>query len=500
MKERTKMKTTCLAMLTSSLVLILSSSASAVVYWEENFDSYGEQTPLNGQAGPNGQTWALEWDLWADPQIGSMAATSVGGQNGTLGAGRWDLDDTDDGPPPTGGKANQGSHIPMGVKVTDGMLYVDFDLHVGTGRISGPQWTFIDTDYNRGVGVAPDWINNANGGFDPQTGLVLDDDNNIFWGDGSAEDDITELTNDIHGSWVFDLDNKTVTFSFTSKQEPDKVATLSAGYSRDWQPDKIAIYNHAMGTIAGMGYDNFCIASGPDECASLIPPPAPIDFAWTSSDSGNWQVASNWGTSAPPGDQTAEQSSYHTATFGDEIGSESRTVYTDTAVTLNSISFNNTMGGSYRIVGGPSINVNAATGGVAPSLTVDAGSHEFQVEFGIHANTTANIASGASLSFVNRLHLNGHTLTKTGDGTLLVNDSFNTGSGTVINNGGVIAGGGSIGGDVRNDGGTISPGNLSQSTDQVPEPATLTTILVGIAAMLALARHRKHHVFIDSVI
>ena len=57
------------------------------------------------------------------------------------------------------------------------------------------------------------------------------------------------------------------------------------------------------------------------------------------------------------------------------------------------------MGGNYRIAGGPSINMNTSTTGVPPSLVASAGSHQFQVPFAIHANTTANIASGATLTF-----------------------------------------------------------------------------------------------------
>ena len=229
----------------------LDDLVPADVYWEDNFDGYAAGTALNGQPGPNGQTWHKSWTLWYDPNIGSLAPTPVAGQNGTNGAGRWDGD-------PTSGPDNQGSQIDMGVDVTSGMLYVDFDMHVGTGRRSGPQWWLKDTApglVDRNVSVALDWIDNAHGGLDPQTGLGLDDDSNIFW-----NTDITGLTTDVHGNWVFDLDNKTVTFTYTSIQEPGKVATLTTGYSNDWQPDYIYLYNHAIGTAGDMGFDNVRIA------------------------------------------------------------------------------------------------------------------------------------------------------------------------------------------------------------------------------------------------
>ena len=94
----------------------------------------------------------------------------------------------------------------------------------------------------------------------------------------------------------------------------------------------------------GSGVDNLCVGTA-GECVAFEPPPPATAFEWTSADSGDWNTGGNWnplnGTagSRPPGNQSALQSSEHTATFGDAIGSASRTVFTDTAVTVNSISF-----------------------------------------------------------------------------------------------------------------------------------------------------------------
>ena len=87
MGGRTKLKRLSITGLTRAVAVAFSTPPSALVYWEENFDSYSEQTPLNGQAGPNGQVWELVWNAWADPKIGSLAAKSFGGQDGTLGVG-----------------------------------------------------------------------------------------------------------------------------------------------------------------------------------------------------------------------------------------------------------------------------------------------------------------------------------------------------------------------------------------------------------------------------
>lgn len=230
----------------------LGATVPAVIYWEEDFDDYAAGSPLNGQAGPNGETWSSNWYLWYDPTIGSLAATPIGGQNGTDGAGRWDDD-------PTSGSQAQGSRIPLGVKIADGTLYVDFDLHVGTNRVNGPQSWLKDTSSRQtNLSVALDSIDNAHGGLDPQTNLGLTDNSNIFW-----NTDITELTTDIHGNWTIDLDNKVATFTYTSIQEPGKVATLTSSYSNIWQPDFLHLYNNDVGTVTGMGYDNIRIADTP---------------------------------------------------------------------------------------------------------------------------------------------------------------------------------------------------------------------------------------------
>ncbi len=219
--------------------------------------------------------------------------------------------------------------------------------------------------------------------------------------------------------------------------------------------------------------------------------PGNVDFEWASAGSSNWNTAGNWNSGGPPGDQSATQSSHHTATFGDAIGSESRTVFTDTAVSVNSISFDNTIGGSYNIAGRPSVNLITSTAGTAPSLSVDAGSHEFQAAFAIHADTTVNIASDSTLTFNNALNLLGNTLTKTGAGTLAINNVLNSGGGAVNLQQGTIIGNGTVGGDVINSSGTISPGNSSQVSG-VPEPTAMMLLGSGsLFLLLGCLRRRK---------
>jgi len=220
-----------------------------------------------------------------------LAATTDGGQGGTQGAGNNTAD-------PTGGGANQGNWLSI-PKVSSGMLYVDFDMHVGSGRQSGPQWWLRDVD-NGNMSIAPDWIDNANGGMDPQAGIELDYDNsNLMWG----PEDIGPDTQNIHGNWTFDLDNNTVSVAYTSKEEPGKSATLGPiGYLvTAWAPSEVHLYNHAISSTGGMGYDNMRIADTP------LPPPAgalPAGITlWLKG--GDFDDASNvWTDSGPDGKHT----------------------------------------------------------------------------------------------------------------------------------------------------------------------------------------------------
>ena len=63
-----------------------------------------------------------------------------------------------------------------------------------------------------------------------------------------------------------------------------------------------------------------------------------------------------------------------------------------------------------------------------------------------------------------------------------------TGGGTVDIQGGTVSGNGTIGGDLINNGGTISPGDSLASVSVVPEPNTLVLLVVG---MLAAWRRRR---------
>ena len=193
-----------------------------------------------------------------------------------------------------------------------------------------------------------------------------------------------------------------------------------------------------------------------DVTVGNVTTPPGTDFTWMATGSGDWH-GMNWTPvrGAPPNTPN------HKATFSDSIGNNIRTVVADDPVTINSINFENTLGGGYRIAGGASIQLVATTAVVPvdPSISVSQGTHEFQANVALQNDTGVDVANGAMLEFDNLLTLNGNTLSKTGDGSLRINNDLNTGGGTVVATGGSLGGGGTVGGNLANNGASITPGN-----------------------------------------
>ena len=207
------------------------------------------------------------------------------------------------------------------------------------------------------------------------------------------------------------------------------------------------------------------------------------EFTWQADDVGNWSNKNNWSYSGLPALGIAN-SSHHTVIFGDAITTNS-TAVTNSDVTVNRVQFDNASH-SYSISGHGHINFMATTDdSVAPAtIGVLQGSHQFQAGVRLHSGTTVNVASGATLTFNNTLDLNDQTLTKTGVGTMLVRNDLVLGGGTLDISEGTVAGNGTIGGDVTNDSGTISPGNSSPAASAVPEPSAMLLLLGAVMMLL----------------
>ena len=213
---------------------------------------------------------------------------------------------------------------------------------------------------------------------------------------------------------------------------------------------------------------------------------APItDFTWKKNDLGSWNDASSWNPATIPSD------SNHRAIFSSAVSGPT-TVATNVPVTVNHISFDSGSH-SYNIAGLGSVNLsaNTTTPPTNPSIEVDAGNHQFQAVVNLMNDTTVNISDGSSLAFNNTLNLTNHTLTKTGDGDLAINNRLNTAGGTVNVQQGSVSGSGTIGGDLTNAAGTVSPGDSGGALSAVPEPATWILLMLGIAGSCFGIRKRS---------
>lgn len=213
-----------------------------------------------------------------------------------------------------------------------------------------------------------------------------------------------------------------------------------------------------------------------------------VDGMWNRSGGGDWNVAGNWNGTLP-------DTNNENAIFGGAIQATS-TVFVDSSVTVNSILFDNS--NTYAIAGTQSINLDANTKPFPdlPNITVAAGAqgaHQFQVVVNLHTDTTVNIPNGATLRFNNELNLGGNSLTKAGSGVLSINNKLTTSGGTLSVREGTVAGVGTIGGDLNNGGGTISPGSRSSvlGNGGVPEPSTFIFTVLAFLVVFAPAWRRR---------
>ena len=226
------------------------------------------------------------------------------------------------------------------------------------------------------------------------------------------------------------------------------------------------------GDSRSMGFDNLSLTS--DSSSPMA------DGSWINTGSGDWNVSTNWDQAVIP-----NTTNNLPARFGSAITADS-VVFTTADVTVNAVQFDNT--NRYVIAGARSLHL--ATTSATPAITVDQGSHEFQLPVKLLADTTVDVASGETLTFNNALDLMGKTLTKTGAGEVSIRNDLITSGGTVNLLQGSVSGNGTISGDFNNDGGTISPGNrlVTETTQAVPEPSSLAMMILSLTIVSALRR------------
>ena len=270
------------------------------------------------------------------------------------------------------------------------------------------------------------------------------------------------------GTSVGDQDAGTAFYTFTTPEVLDANYDVQFNWARAVGPPKA---NNS--SLRGMAF------------VDTDPPFPDLDVVWKNDGSGEWtccvvpnQSETNWSATH---NLFAEvpNSNLHTATFGDVI-TAGRTVVVDTDVTINQIVFDNTQ--TYNIAGVASVSLESNTLPSLALVTVMQGNHQFQVTTNLLSDSTVDVAAESTLSFHNMLNLMGHTLVKTGAGTMYINNVLHTGDGTIDVQQGTVSGVGTLGGDVINDSGIISPGHGERIT-VVPEPMGVVLIVMGLLVL-----------------
>ena len=399
----------------------------------------------------------------------------------------------------------------------------------GTEDWSMSSWYWLDLDYGEG-GFNGTWISSridrSSIGKNDYMSLwyVHNDNHTVTYGslitpdDGSTLNWATEIVplageSTMHREWVNVVtvtDHDPIANITTSKNYVNGVQVgASAGVSpaggpiqyatnlpvefiignspnrdQEWKGyvDDVAVYDHLLSAA-----EIDALQTGPADSSKA---PVRTEVAWRDDVGGDWHIAGNWSPSTVPNATTI------TAIFGDVI-QQGRTVFTDTDVTVKGMQFLNM--NTYAISGTGSIHLNSGT--TAPQATIEVylGDHQLQATVNLEVDTDVMIAGNSSLAFNNTLNLGGHTLTKTGEGTLAIRNTLTTGGGTLNVQQGIVSGNGAIGGDVNNNGGTISPGDSSAVGGiqaVVPEPGAMLLLLIGMLCLVlrpSSERARANH-------
>ena len=442
--------------LISFMVLVLMTAPASAVVIEDNFDAYSDGG-LTGQGG-----W-IDWGPgWASLDIGDFTGLGKVANSTDLVAN------------------NIGNYLPF-TSASSGTV----ELQGVSMQLNHPD-SMVDSGLRNSNDspIALSIINDRNAQFGSDVRWLI----TTAGGDAQYNEKLgTEV--ELLGVWMdttitVDLDRNTGTITI---EAPDLTTTTSAGWDgslktqvRNIDPSAVVDRVHLGTFLAANGNRIDMVGEG----API--PSTPARFEWKTDEVGLWTASTNWSPGAPaaPPDSPGE-----TAVFGTMISTPT-TVVTNVPITVNRVEFNNATH-SYSVAGLGNVNLAASTAPTPVNPTVDVlGTHQFQAIVNLHNDTIVDVSSDSTLSFNNTLNLMSNTLTKTGVGTLAIRNDLVTDGGTVSLQQGTISGNGTIGGDVDNGGGTISPGNNSASLDVVPEPSACVLLISML--VVALGRFGRH--------
>ncbi len=218
-----------------------------------------------------------------------------------------------------------------------------------------------------------------------------------------------------------------------------------------------------------------------------------VPSIWNVDAGGDWGQDANWLARLIP------DTNQETAILGNKITAPRSITNTQTR-TLRTLEFDSPH--AYTISGGGWITLQAATGDAR--LEVQQGEHTIAAGVNLADTTQLIVAADASLLLASTTQLSGHSLTKTGPGTLIWNGSPTSNGGSVQLLDGVLSGVGTIGGNVMNTSGVLSPGPNSLPiaggviggepiASIVPEPSGYGSVLWIILSGNVGRRRRTRH-------
>ncbi len=181
---------------------------------------------------------------------------------------------------------------------------------------------------------------------------------------------------------------------------------------------------------------------------------------WKGSENDDWFNADNWYFGTPgPADF---------AVFRREARANAQL---DTPTTLSGIQLDTASYTGHTIMGNGEIRLEGE-GGANGGLNATGGHHTLAVDIRMDSDVDAEVQS-STIDIEGLLNLNGHTLSKTGDGFLAIMSQNESGSGTIRVESGTLSGTGTIAADVTTSNGWINPGDESQ-TSSLRRYGTLT--------------------------
>jgi len=424
------------------VLFVMAIPASAVTFWQEDFESYPAGTDI--QTATGWETSSADGPI----RINGYDENSAGGHR--LEGSGMALD------------GNSGKEQGSGV----GRVW-------STSRavVPGPASNAEAIDYTVSFDTIVQRGSNSNGtgnsGFYLECGdacgefgLHFQRSNNYGWGfvnSGSGLANVSQYTGSSSNatppdSGIWHAVNNPTTASITLDKTTMLASATVGGYDFDPQPFTQAVWDGISGLRVRNDINNPAHEDhnfGMDIDNILITANTPTDFIWKGG-SGDWNQATNWTPGGSPGNGLATLNN-DTAWFGEVGGGDpTSTIYTNTRVDISHIQFENETA-SHFIVGPGGVNMITTTEDtpVAPAIDVAKGDHTFQTPFSIGDDTTVTVASG-SLTFDNQVDLAGKMLTLSGATSLnhSVVDSVGGGS---------ISGSGTLG----TEGGTTIAANLS---------------------------------------